>query len=335
MSPADTLAAAAAYFGMKSVEFAQFSAGVLAAFGGACAAWAAWRSSRATEASVEEMREARLQAVRPQLSVEIDLRTELIWSREEGLSIKATPHADGQRDGVKLRIRNIGGGPARDLNITLDARKVVWRRGTRHELQAISESHGGHFSSGSDGAVVNGPGSWSKLSIQGSVFRGEIELCPSGESVDWPVPDCVLMHIVLGELAHQDNSKDYFSVQLPVSINHNSLSNERRRDQFFLSVHGANDIELEGGQDQHFGLKYLRGPWNSLVYRFGVSVSRSEHRQPEYIEGRCNLVFWALFGNRAALDQLTNTTRRMRQRRYWRARRAMRLGVRHLIATFQ
>jgi hypothetical protein len=79
---------------------------------GVVAAIAAWRAATATKRTVEEMREARLQSVRPVLLPQLPSALTLAWDHSEGFMVLGADRAVIPFGGIRLEIGNRGNGPA-------------------------------------------------------------------------------------------------------------------------------------------------------------------------------------------------------------------------------
>ena len=116
-SIAEALKDVAAIFGITSGEMALVISSMFGSVIGVAASYAAWRAANATRASVDEMREARLQSVRPVPVVRIHDNATLAWTHGRPPTIQAGDHLQDVGLPLVLEFQNFGSGPAIDVKV--------------------------------------------------------------------------------------------------------------------------------------------------------------------------------------------------------------------------
>ncbi len=116
MTLAEALAKLAGWLGVSPGDAAQVIASLLGTIGAVGAALAAWIAADATKKSVTEMREARLQGVRPTLLVETPSRLAISWTTNDKPKLLTLSSSYQPTDEVPaIKFQNVGNGPATDL----------------------------------------------------------------------------------------------------------------------------------------------------------------------------------------------------------------------------
>lgn len=324
--------------GLTVGELVQVLVTGLSAIGAVAAALAAWNASRIAQDSLREMHEARLQPVRPALGVSVVGRMEVRWYKNVGVGLRVSEDIDAQwQEGTaQICATNYGLGTARDIEFSLDACNFRLPRGTGRNLERFfgDGRAGRHFRHDASGIQVTSD--WHGRSKHYSfkehrVYTGDKHaVCGVGETVSWLIPDEALIFICLAAFAHNvlnPLEREEYCVALPAYIRCRSFAGEPIGYRYSLTIGVGQAIFRP---DEYIVAGYPHGrEWNLIDATISLRIAdlTNERSFPASVP---QALFWAIWGNEAAIEHLTSKPKRVRMHEAWLRRRSRRRTLKRL-----